>query len=61
MVLAFVPGVRVNLYALLFGDILAVSRANPAIVRRGGGQTNVVEALADSAAQISPGRMDLRP
>lgn len=49
-----------SLHALLFGDILAVSRANPAI-DQGGGQTKVVETLADSAAQVSLGRMDLRP
>ena len=36
VVLAFVPGVRFNLNALLFGDILAVSRADLAIVWGGG-------------------------
>ena len=37
VVLAFVPSVRFNLHGLLFGDILAVSRMDLAIVWGGGG------------------------
>ena len=36
VVLAFVPSVRFNLHGLLFGDILAVSRTDLAIVWGGG-------------------------
>lgn len=46
VVLAFVPGVRVNLYALLFGDILAVSRTDLAIVWGGGGTAAGIVSVA---------------
>ena len=36
VILAFVPTVRFNLHGLLFGDILAVSRTDLAIVWGGG-------------------------